>query len=112
MIIFLKIFPPFSSYWIKKCIKKEFNKIAKPNVRISDINTFVAERSLEGWDVYVKIRYPKSWDKYLVSGWTCGNVFVCDTGKVNFQGIIEYDKVFYAKSIIDEASSILREKNR
>lgn len=107
MFNFLKRVPPFSSIWIKKQINKEFNKIALLNTYITKISTLTAERINNGWEVYVKIKYPIT-NIYDTLGWTSGFIYVLDKGKVDFSPIIDLKDCFYSKSIIDEAMDILK----
>lgn len=107
MLNFIKRIPPFSSYWIKQCVIKEFKKIAKPEVYLEEIYTFVADRMFQGWKVYCKINYPIDWDEFIRMGWTNGYVIIYDNGIVDFSGIIQCEKIFYSKSIVDEAKDII-----
>lgn len=108
MINILKRIPPFSSIWIRKCIRKHYSKILKPNCYIKTISTFTAERGFEGWTVYVEVIHPMV-GKYYPRNWTNGKIFVLDSGKIVGE-LNAQDDCCFNTDLLTEANNIIKEK--
>lgn len=104
----LKRIPPFSSIWIRKCIREHYSRILKPNCYIIEISTFTASRGCEGWKVYVKVNHPRT-GLYIPSTWTNGYIFVLDSGKISGE-LNSQDHCCFNNDILMEAEKIIREK--
>ena len=103
----LKRIPPFSSIWIKKCVRKHYSKILKPNCHIVEIETFVATRTAEGWKVYIKAIHPKI-GSYMSNTWTNGYIFVLDSGQIAGE-INSQEDCCFNNDILTEANNIIKE---
>ena len=104
----LKRIPPFSSIWIRKCIKEHYSNILKPNCYITEISTYVANRTCEGWNVYVQITHPKI-DSYISTTWTNGFIFVLDSGEIVGE-LNSQDDCCFNNDILTEAKKIIEEE--